>query len=68
MLSCCRRRGCGCKRGRRRGFGRFVCRIDFATGLTAQQTGVSVDAFDCPILEWTAKYGEPDAMIFKAII
>jgi len=38
------------------------------TGLTAMQTGVSVDAFDCPILEWTAKYGEPDAMIFKAII
>jgi hypothetical protein len=38
------------------------------TGLTAQQTGVSVDAFDCPILEWTAKYQEPDAMIFKAII
>jgi hypothetical protein len=38
------------------------------TGLVAMQTGVSVDAFDCPILEWTAKYGEPDAMIFKAII
>ena len=38
------------------------------TGLTAQQTGVSVDAFDCPILEWTAKYNEPDPMIFKAII
>jgi hypothetical protein len=38
------------------------------TGLVAQQTGVSVDAFDCPILEWTATYGEPDAMIFKAII
>jgi hypothetical protein len=38
------------------------------TGLVAQQTGVSVDAFDCQILEWTAKYGEPDAMIFKAII
>jgi hypothetical protein len=38
------------------------------TGLTAQQTGVSVDAFDCPILEWAAKYGEPDPMIFKAII
>jgi hypothetical protein len=38
------------------------------TGLTAQQTGVSVDAFDCPILEWTARYAEPDAMIFKAII
>jgi phosphate/sulfate permease len=38
------------------------------TGLTAQQTGVSVDAFDCPILEWAAKYNEPDPMIFKAII
>jgi hypothetical protein len=38
------------------------------TGLTAQQTGVSVDAFDCPILEWAAKYSEPDPMIFKAII
>jgi hypothetical protein len=38
------------------------------TGITAQQTGVSVDAFDCPILTWTAKYEEPDAMIFKAII
>jgi len=38
------------------------------TGLTAQQTGVSVDAFDCPILEWAAKFGEPDPMIFKAII
>jgi hypothetical protein len=38
------------------------------TGLVAQQTGVSVDAFDCEILKWTAKFGEPDAMIFKAII
>jgi soluble lytic murein transglycosylase-like protein len=38
------------------------------TGLVAQQTGVSVDAFDCAILEWAAKYGEPDAMIFKAVI
>lgn len=38
------------------------------TGLTAQQTGVSVDAFDCPILEWAAAYHEPDPMIFKAII
>jgi hypothetical protein len=38
------------------------------TGLTAQQTGVSVDAFDCPILQWAAKYNEPDPMIFKAII
>jgi hypothetical protein len=38
------------------------------TGLTAQQTGVSVDAFDCEILKWTAQYQEPDPMIFKAII
>jgi len=38
------------------------------TGLTAQQTGVSVDAFDCPILTWAAAYSEPDPMIFKAII
>jgi hypothetical protein len=38
------------------------------TGLTAVQTGVSVDAFDCPILAWAATYGEPDPMIFKAII
>src|SRR4051812_50119030 len=38
------------------------------TGLTAVQTGVSVDAFDCPILAWSAHYNEPDPMIFKAII
>ena len=38
------------------------------TGLVAMQTGVSVDAFDCPILEWAAAYKEPDPMIFKAII
>ncbi len=39
-----------------------------ATGMTAQQTGVSVDAFDCEILKWSAHYNEPDPMIFKAII
>jgi soluble lytic murein transglycosylase-like protein len=38
------------------------------TGLVAQQTGVSVDAFDCQVLAWTAKYDEPDPMIFKAIM
>lgn len=38
------------------------------TGLVAQQTGVSVDSFDCEILTWTAHYDEPDPMIFKAII
>jgi hypothetical protein len=30
--------------------------------------GNSVDMYDCPILTFTAKYNEPDAMIFKAII
>jgi hypothetical protein len=38
------------------------------TGLVAMQTGVSVDAFDCPIVQWAAHYSEPDPMIFKAII
>jgi hypothetical protein len=38
------------------------------TGLVATQTGVSVDAFDCPILQWAAHYNEPDPMIFKGII
>jgi hypothetical protein len=38
------------------------------TGIVAQQTGVSADAFDCQILEWTAHFNEPDPMIFKAII
>ncbi len=46
-----------------------VCTTDpLHTGLTAQQTGVSVDAFDCQVLEWTAKYNEPDPMIFKGIM
>ncbi|HVY49147.1 MAG TPA: hypothetical protein VHB21_24825, partial [Minicystis sp.] len=38
------------------------------TGLPVLFNGDSVDSADCPILEFTAKYGEPDAMIFKAII
>src|SRR5262245_21056532 len=38
------------------------------TGLVAQQTGVSADAFDCAILKAATKYAEPDPMIFKAII
>jgi hypothetical protein len=38
------------------------------TGLVAEQTGISVDAYDCAVLRATAKYGEPDAMLFKAII
>ncbi|HSQ63691.1 MAG TPA: hypothetical protein VLM85_10780 [Polyangiaceae bacterium] len=38
------------------------------TGLAPLFNGLSVDMYDCPILELTAKYNEPDAMIFKAII
>jgi hypothetical protein len=38
------------------------------TNLPPLFNGMSVDAYDCPILTFTAKYGEPDAMIFKAII
>jgi len=38
------------------------------TGLVAQQTGVSVDAFDCSVVTWSAHYAEPDPMIFKAIM
>ncbi len=38
------------------------------TGLVAQQTGVSVDAFDCAILQAASKHGEPDPMIVKAMI
>jgi hypothetical protein len=38
------------------------------TNLPVLWNGLSVDTDDCPILEFTAKYGEPDAMIFKAII
>ena len=44
------------------------CNDTLKTGLVATQTGVSVDAFDCEILKWTATYGEPDPMIFKAIM
>ncbi|MCC7539913.1 MAG: transglycosylase SLT domain-containing protein, partial [Deltaproteobacteria bacterium] len=38
------------------------------TGLVAEQTGVSVDAFDCDILRRAAEAGEPDPMIVKAMI
>jgi hypothetical protein len=36
-----------------------------ATGLTDP---ANIDTFDCEILQFTQQYGEPDAMIFKAII
>ena len=38
------------------------------TNLPPLFNGNSVDMYDCPILEFTAKYNEPDAMIFKAIV
>jgi hypothetical protein len=38
------------------------------TNLAPLFNGNSVDMYDCAILTFTAKYGEPDAMIFKAII
>ena len=38
------------------------------TGLPPLFNGNSVDMYDCPLLTFTAKYGEPDAMVFKAII
>jgi len=38
------------------------------TDLPPLWNGLSVDIDDCPILEFTATYNEPDAMIFKAMI
>jgi hypothetical protein len=38
------------------------------TNLAPLWNDLSVDIDDCPILDFTAKYNEPDAMIFKAII
>ncbi len=38
------------------------------TNLPPLWNGLSVDIDDCPILEFTVTYNEPDAMIFKAMI
>jgi hypothetical protein len=38
------------------------------TGIVAQQTGVSADAFDCEVIAATTKYNEPDPMLIKAIM
>jgi hypothetical protein len=38
------------------------------TNLSPLFNGSSVDLYDCPILTVTARYNEPDAMVFKAII
>lgn len=45
-----------------------TCTDPLHTGLVAMQTGVSADAFDCEILASAAAHGEPDPMIFKAIV
>jgi len=46
-----------------------TCATDpLKTNLPPLFNGSSIDADDCPILKSTAKYGEPDAMIFKAIL
>jgi short-subunit dehydrogenase len=46
-----------------------MCNPDpLLTNLTPLFNGNSVDMYDCPILTFTAKYAEPDAMVFKAIM
>jgi hypothetical protein len=44
------------------------CEDPLRTGIVIEWSGVPVDRYDCQILRHTAAYGEPDAMIFKAII
>lgn len=38
------------------------------TDLPPLWNDLSVDIYDCPIVEFTPKYNEPDAMIFKAMV
>ena len=38
------------------------------TGIVAEQTGISADAFDCDVIAATTKYREPDPMLIKAIM
>ena len=38
------------------------------TGIVAQQTGVSADAFDCAVITTSAKYAWPDPMLVKAVM
>lgn len=60
---------CGCGEDGGANGSAGTCDADvLRTGLVAQQTGVSVDAFDCAILEAVSKHHEPDPMIIKAII
>jgi hypothetical protein len=51
------------------GAGGGDCASDpLTTGIVAMQTGVSADAFDCDVLSWSAHFGEPDPMLFKAVM
>ncbi len=44
------------------------CEDSLHTGIVIEWSGISVDRYDCRILRFAQEYGEPDAMIFKAII
>jgi len=52
----------GCEDGDR------SCENPLRTGITIEWSGIAVDRYDCQALRHTENYGEPDAMIFKAII
>jgi soluble lytic murein transglycosylase-like protein len=57
---------CGCDGGP--GVPTGPCDEVLRTGLVAEQTGISADAHDCDLVTRAAEHGEPDPMIFKAII
>jgi soluble lytic murein transglycosylase-like protein len=44
------------------------CEDPLRTDIVIEWSGIPVDRYDCQILRYTEEYGEPDAMIFKAII
>jgi soluble lytic murein transglycosylase-like protein len=44
------------------------CEDPLRTDVVIEWSGISVDRYDCQILRFTEEYGEPDAMIFKAIV
>jgi len=45
-----------------------TCEDPLRTDITIEWSGVPVDRYDCQILRYAEVYGEPDAMIFKAIM
>jgi len=44
------------------------CEDPLRTDIVIEWSGIPVDRYDCQILRFSEAYGEPDAMIFKAII